>query len=370
MKGRASLSLIRNTIRRLSVYQPGKPVEQVKRELGLEDVVKLASNENPLGPSLQAVRAMEEALKEVRLYPDNDCYNLMRALERHVGMSEDCLIIGRGSDEVIHLIGLAFVNPGEEVIMADPAFALHESTAIVMDATPVMVPIRDYKHDLRAMREAVTPRTKLVFISNPHNPTGTIVTAEEVERFMEALSDGLVVVFDEAYQEYVTSAEYPDSLQYVREGRNAVVLRTFSKIYALAGLRVGYGIAPPHIMEHLKRVRQPFNVSSVAQAAATASLGDKDQVERSRRVNEEGKRYLEQEFRRLGLRFAPSEANFIFVDLERDSVEVFRKLLKQGVIVRTGDIFGLPTHIRVTIGTRRENEKFVRALERVLGQTA
>lgn len=354
----------------MSVYQPGKPIEQVKRELGLQDVVKLASNENPLGASPQAVKAIEEALKDVRLYPDNDCYDLTRALQRHVGTSEDCLIVGRGSDEVIHLIGLAFVNPGEEVIMADPAFALHESTAIVMDAIPVMVPIRDYKHDLRAMREAITPRTKLVFIANPHNPTGTIVTAEEVERFMDGLPDGLLVAFDEAYREYVTSDDYPDSLQYVKEGRNVVVLRTFSKIYALAGLRVGYGIAPPRIMEHLKRVRQPFNVSSLAQAAATASLGDKEQVERSRRVNEEGKRYLEQQFRRLGLRFPPSQANFIFVDLQRDSVEVFRKLLKQGVIVRTGDIFGLPTHIRVTIGTQRENEKFIRALEKALDRTA
>jgi histidinol-phosphate aminotransferase len=354
----------------MSIYQPGKPISQVQREFGLDEVVKLASNENPLGPSPLAVAAMQEALKETRLYPENDCPQLIEALGKHLGMPEDHLIVGRGSDEVIHLIGLAFLNPREEVVMADPAFALHESTAIVMDADPVQVPLKNYTHNLQAMQEAITPKTKLVFITNPHNPTGTIVTKREVDRFMEGLPDGILVAFDEAYREYVISEEFPDSLEFVRQGRNVVVLRTFSKIYALAGLRVGYGIAPPHIMQHLWRVRQPFNVSSVAQAAATASLSDEDQVARSRRVNEEGKRYLEREFARLGLNYAPTEANFIFVDLQRDSVVAFRQLLKEGVIVRTGDIFGFPTHIRVTVGTREENEKFISALEKVLSGSA
>ena len=361
---------IRETIERLTPYKPGTPIDQVKRELGLNEVIKLASNENPLGPSPLAVAAMQQALQEVRLYPDNDCVELMNALEAHLEVPQECIIVGRGSDEVIHLMGLAFVNPGEEVMMADPPFALHESTAIVMDAVPVKVPLKDYVHDLAAMRKAITPRTKLVFIANPHNPTGTIVARRELELFMEGLPEGILVAFDEAYREYVDSPEFPDSLEYVRQGRNVVVLRTFSKIYALAGLRVGYGIAPPHIMRHLRQVRQPFNVSNVAQAAATASLADRNQVERSRRVNEEGKRYLEREFRRLGLRFAPSQANFVFVDLRRDSVAVYRRLLQEGVIVRTGDIFDLPTHIRVTIGSREENEKFISALEKVLGESA
>jgi len=362
------LNLIRETINRLKLYRPGKPADQVERELGLKEVTKLASNENPLGPSPRAVAAMVEALKEVRLYPDNDCYHLMKAMAKHLDVPEDWLIMGRGSDEVIHLLGLAFVNPGEEVLMADPPFALHESTAVVMDGVAVKVPLKDYMHDLGAMREAITPKTKLIFISNPHNPTGTMVTRREVERFMDGLPQGIVVAFDEAYFEYVDSSEYPDSLAYVRQGRNVVVLRTFSKIYALAGLRIGYGIAPPNLMQHLRQVRQPFNVSNVAQAAATASLADKEQVERSRLVNQEGKRYLEGQLRRLGLKFAPSQANFIFVDLRLDSVAVFEKLLRQGVIVRTGDIFDFPTHIRVTIGTQADNEKFIAALEKVLSQ--
>lgn len=360
------LPLFRQTISRVNPYQPGKPISEVKRELGLEEIAKLASNENPLGPSPKALEAMGEAIKETRLYPDDECFELMNALEAHLGFPQDHLVVGRGSDEVIHMVGLAFLNPGEEVIMADPPFTLYESTAVLMDAIPVKIPMKDYTHDLPAMREAINERTKLVFIANPDNPTGTIVTQGEVEKFMEGLPENVLVAFDEAYYEYVTSPYFPNTLEYVRQGRNVVVLRTFSKIYALAGLRIGYGIAPPHIMQHIRQVRQPFNVSNVAQAAAVASLADGEQVLRSRRINEEGKRYLEEEFSRLGLNSVPSQANFILVDVGRDSVEVFQKLLREGVIVRTGEIFGLPTHIRVSIGIREENGKFISALEKVL----
>ncbi len=360
--------LVRPCLDRLEAYRPGKPIEEVRRELGLSEVYKLASNENPLGPSREAIETMQRVLADAWLYPEDTCFDLVRELSAHLGVPAERLIIGRGSDELIHLIGMAFVNPGEELIMADPPFPMYPITATQMDGWAVRVPLQDYTHDLPAMAAAITPKTKVIFIANPHNPTGTIVRKPELEAFLSRVPDHALVVMDEAYCEFVDDPGYPTSLDYVAEGRNVVVLRTFSKIYALAGLRVGYGVFPDHLAPAVKRVRPPFNVSTVAQAAAVASLRDAGQVARSKAYNIEARRYLCGEFDRLGLAYAPSQANFILVDLGVDCVEAFQRLLRRGYIVRTGDVFDLPTHVRVSFGTPEQNAGFIAALEQVLAE--
>ncbi len=358
--------LIRESVKQIKPYSPGKSSQEAKEELGLEEITKLASNENPLGPSPRAIEAMQEAAAEVYFYPDPVCRDLTQALAELCDVDPEGIVIGRGSDEIIHMMGLAFVNPGEEIIYSDPPFALYPMTTAIMDGRAVAVPHRDLTHDLEAMTAAVTERTKLVFISNPYNPTGTIVTADEVARLMDVIPDHVIVGFDEAYYEYVDDLEYPDCLEYVRQGRKVVLLRTFSKAYGLAGLRIGYGIAPPEMARALKQVREPFNVSGISQVAALASLQDPDQVQRSFQLVQEGKQYLYEQFEQMGLDYVPTQANFIFVDVGLDSRECFDGLMRQGVTVRTGDIFGLPTYIRVTIGTMEQNRKFIEALRDVL----
>jgi histidinol-phosphate aminotransferase len=358
--------LTRPCVETLTPYVPGKPIEEVRREFGLTDIIKLASNENPLGPSPKAVEAIRAAACDVRLYPDNDCFELRRALSAHLGVPEKQIPLGHGSDELIHNIGLAFVCPGDEVMMCTGPFSQYEFTAKLMDAAPVMVPMRDWAYDLEAMAERLSPRTKVVFIGSPNNPTGTIVRKAELARFVSALPEAAVLIMDEAYHEYVDDPDYPDSLALVREGRNVIVLRTFSKIYALAGLRVGYGATTPALAAAMDAVREPFNVSCLAQVAAAASLSDPDQVARTKRLNDESKELLYREFARIGLPYTRSQANFVWVDVGRDCRSVFQALLQRGVIVRTGDVFGAPTHIRVSTGTREENQRFVEALEQVL----
>jgi histidinol-phosphate aminotransferase len=358
--------LTRPCVEKLRPYSPGKPIEEVQREFGLTDIIKLASNENPLGPSPKAVEAIREAAAEVRLYPDNDCYDLRRALARKLGVPAEQVLVGHGSDELIHNIGLGFVSPGDEVMMCEGPFSQWEFTAKVMEGTPVYVPLKEYRYDVEGMVARLSERTKLVFVGSPNNPTGTIMTKDEQAALVGALPESTILVMDEAYYEYVDDAEYPDSLALVAEGRQVIVLRTFSKIYGLAGLRVGYGATTPELADAMGRVREPFNVTSVGQAAALASLEDGEQVERTRALNGKAKEYLYGEFERLGLGYAPSQANFVWVDVGRDCRPVFTELLRRGVIVRTGDVFGAPTHIRVTTGTEEQNERFVGALEEVL----
>jgi histidinol-phosphate aminotransferase len=363
----SSADLTRACVRGLTPYTPGRPIEEVQREYGLTDVIKLASNENPLGPSPKAVEAICQAAADVRLYPDNDCYQLRGALAQHLGVDRNQVLIGHGSDELIHNIGLAFICPGDEVMMCTGPFSQYEFTAKLMEGTPVMVPLDgNWRYDLAEMAERVTDRTKVVFIGNPNNPTGAIVTRDELARFMAAVPERLVVVMDEAYHEYADDPDYAKGMPYVEAGRNVIVLRTFSKIYALAGLRVGYGATTPELAAAMERVREPFTVTSVGQAAALASLADADQVARSAALNRESKQYLYREFERLGLRFTPSQANFVWVDLGTDCRKVFVELQKLGVIVRTGDAFGAPTHIRVTTGLQEQNQRFISALQQVL----
>ena len=282
-----------------------------------------------------------------------------------LGVAGEEIVIGRGSDEIMHFLAIAYLQEGDEVIMGDPPFSMYEISTLLMGANPVKVPLRaDYAHDLQAMAAAVTSRTKFIYVANPHNPTGAMNTAAEVEAFLACVPERVLVILDEAYFEYVTRDDYPDALAYVKAGRNVLAMRTFSKIYALAGLRIGYGVCRrAQVLQALNQVREPFNVANLAQWAAIASLRDAQQVTRSRAVNEAGKAYLYAAFTRLGLPYVPTQSNFILVDTLQPCREVFAKLLRAGVIVRTGDIFGYPTKIRVTIGTEEENARFIRAIE-------
>ncbi|MEI7833234.1 MAG: histidinol-phosphate transaminase [bacterium] len=361
----------RAAIDAITPYSPGKPIEEVARELGLDpkSIIKLASNENPLGPSPMAVAAMQEHLGDVRLYPDNDSFELRTALAATLGVEAGQIIAGRGSDEVMHFLATAYLEPGDEVVMGDPPFSMYEISTLLMGATPVKVKLRaDYAHDLEGMLAAITSKTKLVYIANPHNPTGAVNLKTEVDSFMARVPESVLVVLDEAYYQYATNPAYGSAMEYVKAGKNVIVLHTFSKIYALAGLRVGYGVSSrPEVIQALNQVREPFNVANLAQWAAIASLNDPEQIPRSIAANEAGKVLLYAAFDRLGLTYVPSESNFVLVDTGKPCREVFQKLLAQGVIVRTGDIFGYPTMIRVTFGTEAENFKFVAALEKVLG---
>ena len=359
--------LTRPCVDTLQPYTPGKPIEEVQREYGLSDVIKLASNENPLGPSPVAVEAICKAAREVRLYPDNDCYLLRNALSEKLEVPPNQVLLGHGSDELIHNIGLAFVSPGDEIMMCSGPFSQYEFTAKLMDGTPVYVPMDGFRYDIAAMAARVSAKTKIVFVGNPNNPTGTIVTRGELDRLLQTLPEHTILVMDEAYYEYVDDPDYPETVGLVRDGRSVIVLRTFSKVYALAGLRIGYGTTTPELAAALERVREPFNVSSVAQAAALASLSDGDQVERTKSLNRAALDYLYRELERVGLRYTPSHANFVWLDVGTDCRDVVTELLRRGVIVRSGDTFGAPTHVRVTTGTQEQNERFIAALEGVLG---
>ena len=362
----SNLKYCRQCILDIKPYVPGKPIEEVKRELGIDDVIKLASNENPLGPSPLAIEAMKKAVEEVNLYPDGSCYALRKTLANHLNFDPSMLIFGAGGDEIIFYLAMSFLCEGNECIQADVTFSEYSTAAKIMNCYSHLVPLKNDTYDLDSMLKKVNDKTKIFTITNPNNPTGTIVSADEVEKVIDKLPPQCVLFLDEAYYEFVDDPAYTRSIQWVKEGRNVLVLRTFSKIYGLAGLRIGYGIAPPHIIDILERVRAPFNVNSVAQAGAIASLNDPNQVARSRKLNNEGKQYFYNEFKKLGLNYTPTQANFVWVNTGQDSKEVFGKLLKKGVIVRTGDIFGCPTHIRVTMGTMSQNERFIKALTEVL----
>ena len=354
----------------LPVYQPGKPIEEVQKEYGLSEVVKLASNENPYGFSPRVKAAIEEELTKFNLYPDGGAVELTAAVAEHLSVNSDQIIFGCGSDEVIALIARAFLSEGDENIMADATFSVYKSNADIEKATSIEVPLQDGKHDLDAMLAAVTDRTKIVWICNPNNPTGTIVSKDELKNFLDRLPSSVMVVLDEAYFEYVTDSEYPDGTELLADYANVVVLRTFSKIYGLAALRIGYGIGQASVIRSINQVREPFNTTRIAQAAAKAALADQEFVQSCREKNAEGIKYLQSEFDRLGLVHFPANGNFIMVDTKQSAVELFQRMLQKGVIARAG--FKLyPTHLRVTVGSPRENEIFIRTFEEALnGQEA
>jgi histidinol-phosphate aminotransferase len=350
-------------IQSLSPYVPGKPVEELQRELGLTRVIKLASNENPLGPSPKAIAALSGAQTTLHRYPDGGGTQLRQAIADRWKVAGDQIILGNGSDEILGLLTRTFLIPGDEAIMADHTFVIYKMEVTAVHGKPVVVPLVDWTHDLASMARAITPRTKLLFLCNPNNPTGTMVSTEAVDRFMARVPEDVIVVFDEAYFEYARNPGFPDAMAYVKQGRNAIVLRTFSKIYGLAGLRIGYGVSTAEIVGFLNRVRPPFNANSLAQKAALAALGDDEHVAKSRTVNAAGMEQLEQGLRALGITPIPSETNFLYFDAKRDGRSVFDALLREGIIVR--HIEG--TMIRVTIGLTDENDAFLRAFKKVLG---
>jgi histidinol-phosphate aminotransferase len=355
-------------IARLVPYKPGKPIEEVERELGITGLIKLASNENPLGPSPKAQEAIRQLAAKMHIYPDADSHDLRQAVAAYLEVNEACLVFGNGSDDIIHLLGVTFLEPGDEVIQADPSFVRYEAAAVLNDVACIKVPLTpDWTHDLDAMAERITDRTRLVFIANPNNPTGTIVTKAQLERFLDCVPDRVLTIIDEAYYEYAAAApEYPASLPWVRAGRNVVVLRTFSKAYGLAGLRVGYGVARPEIAHWLERTREPFNVNHMAQAAGRAALEDVEFVAHTVATNEQGKQDLYRAFAALGLNYTPTYGNFVWVNVGKPGRAAYEALLRKGIIVRYSDAFGGPTHLRVSIGTPAENARFLQALHEVL----
>ncbi len=350
------------------VYEAGKPIDQVARELGLDPagIIKLASNENPHGPSPQAVAAGEKALREAQLYPDGGYYSLRQKLAEKWGLGMDQFILGDGSNEIIELLGHAFLAPGVECVMHRSAFVVYKLVTLMFGATVVEVPLADMRQDLQALAAAVTPRTRLVFLASPANPLGGANSAAEIIELVRALPPHVILVFDEAYAEYV--AEAPDLRPLIAEGRKVICLRTFSKIYGLAALRVGYGYAAPALIAILQRARQPFNVGGVAAAAAVAALADHEFVAKCLRENRAGMTRLETGFTQLGLEYVPGAGNFLLVKVG-DGAQIFGALQQRGIITRPVQPYGLPEWLRITVGTRAQNERLLAELRTILGHT-
>jgi histidinol-phosphate aminotransferase len=347
-------------------YAPGKPIEELEREYGLTGSIKLASNENPLGPSPLALEAMRQVLPRMHRYPDGSGYYLVRKLSEKFNVRPENIILGGGSDDIIGMLTRALLYPGDEVIMTQPSFSMYEIMTRISNATPVFVPLRDLAVDLDAVAGAVTPKTRMIFLTNPHNPAGTVFSADRFASFLGSIPETVVVVLDEAYVEFVRDASCADSLNFLDDDRPLVALRTFSKIYGLAGLRVGYGFMPAEMVSLMNRVRQPFNVSAIAQAAAVAALDDDAFLQKTREVVHEGLDFLFRELKRLGIACYPTQANFFLLDVKRGADEVFRALLREGVIARSMISYGYPTYLRVNAGLPEENARFIEALEKVM----
>ena len=363
------LSIAKKGIDELAVYQPGKPIEEVARELGLgdpDDFIKLASNENALGPSPMAVKAMKLTADQMHVYPDGGNFQLRQALSEKLRVKPDQIFIGHGSNEILQLLSHVYLDERSNIVVSDHAFIVYRLVAALFGADVISVPMTpDYRHDLAAMKKAVNDNTKIVFISNPNNPTGTVVSHGEIESFMADIAEHVVVVFDEAYVELLPAEEQADTLRYVRENRNVYVLRTFSKTYGLAGLRIGYAIAPEEGVKLLHHVRQPFNVNAMAQAAALAALEDDAFVDKTRRSVASGLKQLTNAFDELGLEYIPSVTNFIMVKVGNGQ-QVFEALQKEQVIVRPVDVYQMPEYVRITVGTAEENAKLIAALKKVV----
>lgn len=368
------LDLAAPGVRGLKPYQPGKPLEELEREYGVREAVKLASNENPLGPSPAALAALRGLEGGLARYPDGNAFGLKQALSRHLEVDAAQITLGNGSNDVLELIARAFLTPADEAVFSEFAFAVYPLAIQAIGARAVMTPSRDWGHDLEAMQAALTERTRLVFIANPNNPTGTWLEAAALEAFLAAVPSHVIVVVDEAYHEYAaapaTGAEgYASLLDRVERHPNLIVTRTFSKAYGLAGLRVGYAVSSPAVADLLNRVRQPFNVNSLAQAAAVAALEDAEHIARSVALNAEGLRLLGEGLVWLDLRWIPSAGNFLSVDVGENAPGVYEALLRQGVIVRPVSGYGMPRHLRVTVGTAEQNRRLLAALESALQQT-
>lgn len=361
-------SLAVEGVQALSPYEPGKPISELARELGLNpaEIVKLASNENPLGPSKKAVAAAEGALADLCLYPDGNGFDLKQKLSGLLDIGADQITLGNGSNDVLEVIARCFADRDSEIVFSQYAFAVYPIVTQAIGATPVAVPAKDWGHDLDAMAAAVTERTRLIFVANPNNPTGTVHDSDAIEAFLGKIPENVLVVLDEAYCEYMTGDDDPDGVALLARFPNLIVCRTFSKAWGLAALRVGYSISSPAVADILNRVRQPFNVSSVALAAATAVLDDEDYLRRSREVNTAGIKQLQDAFDSMGLKYIPSSGNFVAVEVGPQAMGVYQALLAHGVIVRPVAGYGMPNHLRVTVGLFAQNEQFIDALAKAL----
>ncbi|WPX09612.1 histidinol-phosphate transaminase [Anaerocellum danielii] len=358
--------MFREVINTISPYIPGKPISEVKRELGLEKVIKLASNENPLGPSENVKKALTQNLDELGIYPDGNCTELKLKLSKKLGVKPSQILLGAGSDEITQFIAAVFINPGDNAIMAKPSFPRYETVTKVMGGVPIELPLKDFTHDLKAFYNNINERTKVIWICNPNNPTGTIVKRKELYDFIKSVPLHIAVVVDQAYKEYIDDPDYPDATEWLNEFENLIVLQTFSKIYGLAALRIGYAIASEEIIEKLNRVRPPFNVNHLAQIAASAALDDEEHIKKAKDLNKKSLEFFYKSFEEMGLPYIKSYGNFVMVDVKKNAVEVFKKLLLKGIIVRPGDIFGMPTYLRVTTGQEGDNMGFIKALKEIL----
>lgn len=361
----------RNTINRLNPYIPGKPITEVKRELGLDKVIKLASNENPLGCSPKATQAVKEWAANMAIYPDGNCTELRDALSKKYGIKSSQLLFGAGTDQILELIAQTFVNPGDNTIAWHPSFSRYETVTRVMDGEFIKIPLTgDHCLDLDRGLEQINEKTRIIWLCNPNNPTGTIITAQQLRAFLDKVSKDILVVLDEAYYEFAKEArnDYPESLDLLNEFDNIIILRTFSKVYGLAGLRIGYAISNEKTIGYINRVRGPFNTNAGSQIAAAAALKDHQFLNKTLENNNKGKQYLYTAFEEMELSYIPTCTNFMMVNVKTDSKQLFADLLKKGVIIRSGDIFGMDDWIRVTIGTPEENELFIKALKEVVNK--
>ena len=358
---------LRNFVKNINPYKPGKPIEEVIKELGLTgDIIKLASNENPLGASPLAIRAMSEKITDSYLYPDDNCFYLKHRLSEKFGIPIPSTIVGSGSVELIELIFKAYVNPGDQVIMSEPSFIMYKIACQIFGGERVVVPLKNHAHDIDTMAQKINKKTKIIILDNPINPTGTIIEKEKMDCFVDTVPSNVILVLDEAYHEYIEDDRYPNGLDYLKNHNNIMVLHTFSKIYGLAGLRVGYGFGSEEIVGAMMKVRLPFSVNRIGQIAAGAALGDENFVKLSLDNNEAGKKFLYKEFGRLGLNYTPTFGNFVLVDFKRDAKEIFEAVQGKGIITRTVFEYGLPTSLRITIGSPAQNEQLVKTLQEII----
>ncbi|MGE0268365.1 MAG: histidinol-phosphate transaminase [Candidatus Omnitrophota bacterium] len=359
-------SVAKKTVFTIKPYVPGKPIDEVKREFGLKEVIKLASNENPYSPSPKVVKAINNAVLQINRYPDGYCFSLRETLSRHLNVKPTQLVFGNGSDELIVMAARLFVNEGDEVINAKPSFLIYDIASKISGAKIISIPLKNFHYDLDGMKKAITDKTRIIFLGNPDNPAGTYLKQKDVERFLEGIPEDILIFIDEAYYEYVDAKDYVDSIKLLKTHKNLIVTRTFSKMYGLAGLRIGYGVANPELCDIFDRIREPFNINSIAQAAAVACLKDKIYYRNvAKKINTQRK-FLYDRFTRMKIDFQPSSTNFILVNVKRDSSDVSKKLMENGIIVRDMSSWGMGQYIRVTVGTKEENRRFIEALEKVL----
>lgn len=361
------LKLAQPGITELSPYQPGKPIEELERELGIVDIIKLASNENPLGPSRVVIESITGQLAELARYPDGSAYQLKNKLQAKLGIDPAMVTLGNGSNDVLELVARVFLGPGLESIVSEHSFVVYPLVTKSLGAELIVIPAIDFGQDLNATRAAISDRTRVIFIANPNNPTGTWVDKQSLLSFLDAVPEEVLVVLDEAYAEYVAEPDYPNGLELVDDYSNLIVTRTFSKAYGLAGLRMGYSVSHPDIADLMNRVRQPFNVNAMSLAAALVALDDEAYLKESVRVNNEGMKMLTNACDQLGLGYIPSVGNFLTIDFGCDAMPIYDGLLQEGIIVRPIGVYGLPNHLRVTVGLPLENKRFIDSLKKLLG---